>query len=343
MGDRDYWPTAGWRAAGPETLGMRADKLAELEPLLRSRLRGAQSAVVVRRGYVVFEWNRDGRSPGDAHNVASVTKSVVSALVGIALDAGWLRSLDQTVLEFFPEYVPGPGGEHKRSLTLRHLLTMTAAVGWQTGAWGYEPLDRLRRQRDWVRFILDLVGNGPPGKFQYSAVCPHLLSAILTRTTGKSARELANEMLFRPLGMREIPDRAMTSFGRDDVFGTNVSGWTKDPSDITTGGWGLTLSTADMARFGFLYLNGGRWDGRQVVPAAWIDESTAPNPNDYGYYWWLRGAGRTFSYSAAGSGGNLICCVPEHDLVVAVAAKVVMKSPDPWLPVERSILPAIRD
>ena len=98
-----------------------------------------------------------------------------------------------------------------------------------------------------------------------------------------------------------------------------------------------------MARFGFLYLDHGEWEGRQIVPAAWIAESTAPNANDYGYYWWLRGSGRARSFSAAGSGGNLICCVPGLDLVVAIAAKVVMKSPDPWLPVERYILPAIAD
>jgi CubicO group peptidase (beta-lactamase class C family) len=344
MTRRDYWPTAGWRTAAPEAMGMRAEKLAELEPLLRSRLRGVKGMVVVRKGYVVFEWYRTGSGSEDAHNVASVTKSVMSALVGIALEAGHLRSVDQKVLELFPEYTTGPGDTRKRNLTIRHLLTMTAPVAWRTGAWGYEPLDRLRRQRDWVRYILDLLGrNGEPGRFQYSAVCPHLLSAVITRTTGMSAREFANERLFRPLGIKAIPDREMTSFGRDDVFGQNVSGWIKDPAGVTTGGWGLTMAPRDMARFGFLYLNGGKWDGRPIVPAEWIAESTAPNSNDYGYYWWLRGSGRTFSYSAAGSGGNLICCVPEQDLVVAIAAKVVLKSRDPWLPVEQCILPAIRD
>ena len=138
---------------------MRAEKLAELEALLRSRLRGVKSVVVVRKGYVVFEWYRAGCRSEDAHNVASVTKSVISALVGIALEAGYLRSVDQKVLEFFPEYTTGPGDTRKRNLTLRHLLTMTAPVAWRTGAWGYEPLDRLRRQRDWVRYILDLLGR----------------------------------------------------------------------------------------------------------------------------------------------------------------------------------------
>lgn len=338
---RDYWPTAGWRDASAEAVGMRAQKLAELEPLLRTRLRAVTGVVVVRNGYVVFEWYRPGSKPDDPQNVASVAKSVISALVGIAIGAGHLRGVDQKILDFFPEYEAGSSDASRRALTLRHLLTMTAPVGWQTGPWGMEPLDRLRRQRDWVRFSLDLLGRGSePGRFQYSAVCAHLVSAILTRATGTSAREYANERLFRPLGMAEIPDREMTSFTRDDVFGANVSGWIQDPSGITAGGWGLTMTPRDMARLGFLYLNRGSWDGRQVVPAAWVAESTASNANDYGYYWWLRGSGRDASYSAAGSGGNLIWCAPAYDLVVAIVAKVSLRSHDPWLPVEQCILPA---
>src|SRR5262245_49041728 len=106
-------------------MGMCAEKLAQLEMLLRSRLRGVRGVVVVRKGYVVFEWYRAGCGSEDARDVASVTKSVISALVGIALAAGYLRSVDQKVLEFFPEYVPDPGDTRKRNLTVRHLLTMT--------------------------------------------------------------------------------------------------------------------------------------------------------------------------------------------------------------------------
>ena len=339
---RDYWPTAGWRTAEPGLFGLRAEKLAELEALLRTRLRGVTGMVVVRSGYVVFEWYRRGFGPGDPQNVASVAKSVMSALVGIAIDAGALRGVDETVLDFFPGYEADASDVRKRGLTLRHLLTMTAPIGWQTGPWGMEPLDRLRRQRDWVRFCLDLLGQGgEPGRFQYSAVCAHLASAILTRATGTSAREYANERLFRPLGMTEIPDREMTSFTRDDVFGANVAGWIEDPSGITAGGWGLTMTARDMARLGFLYLNHGSWDGRQIVPAAWVAESTAPNADNYGYYWWLRGSGRDATYSAAGSGGNLIWCDPTNDLVVAITAKVALQSHDPWLPVDQYVRPAI--
>ncbi len=320
---------------------MHAEKLGTLDTLLRSGRRHIRGMVVVRKGCIAFEWYGPGWGPEDTHNVASVTKSVISALVGIAIEAGSIRSVDQRVLEFFPEYLPGDGDPQKRTITLRHLITMTAPVAWKTGAWGYEPLNRLRRQPNWVQYGLDLLGrSGERGRFQYSSVCPHLISAILTRTTGLCARAFANERLFRPLGMKEIPDHDMTSFQLDDVFGKNVTGWIKDPGGITTGGWGLTITPRDMARFGFLYLNRGRWDGMQVIPDAWIEESTRQNANGYGYYWWLRGTDATFSYSAAGSGGNLICCVPGKDLVVAIASKVAMRTQDPWLPVEEYVIPA---
>jgi YD repeat-containing protein len=247
------------------------------------------------------------------------------------------------VLEFFPEYIPGANEIQKRAITLRHLLTMTAPFAW-THRLDYEPLDRLRRQRDWVTYILNLLGqNGQVGKFQYCTAGTHLLSAIITRTTGKCAREFANERLFQPLGMSEIPDHKIKSFHLDDVFGKNVTGWINDPNGNTIGGWGLTITPRDMARFGFLYLNRGMWDGKQIISETWMDESSALNSNGYGYLWWLREEGSAFTYAALGSGGNVICCIPGKDLVVTIASKIVSKPHDRWLLFEKCIIPAIRD
>ena len=341
---RDYWPTQEWRTAAPESLGVQPEKLAYIEDMIKSQYRNINGMVIVRKGYIVFERYYNGYGPLDTHNVASVTKSVTSALIGIAIDAGYIKSVDQKVLSFFPEYVAGADDIQKRTITIRHLLTMTAPFAWKTGGErGGEPLDRLRRQRDWVMYILNLLGrNGQPGRFQYCTAGAHLLSAIITRTTGLCAREFANERLFRPLGMREIPDHDMKSFGIDDVFGKNVTGWTKDPNGNTTGGWGLTITPRDMARFGFLYLNRGVWDNTQIISDTWIDESTAPNSNKYGYLWWLREEGSTLIYSALGSGGNVICCIPGKDLVVAIASKIVRKPRDRWPLFEKCIIPAIR-
>ena len=334
---RDYWPTQEWQTAEPESVGMRPDKLLELDKALRSQYRSIDGMVVVRNGYTVFERYNNGFGPGDTHTVASVTKSFTSALIGIAIDAGYIKDIEQKVLDFFPEYSPSAG---ERTIRMRHLLTMTAPIAWKTGAKGYEPLDRLRRQRDWVMFILTLLGrNGQFGRFQYSSAASHLLSAIITRTTGMCACAFANERLFRPLGMGHIPEHDMKSFSLDNVFGKNVTGWIKDPQGNSTGGWGLCITPRDMARFGFLYVNRGMWDNKQIVSETWVNASTAPNAHGYGYQWWLQEA----AYAASGSGGNHIFCVPGKDLVVAIASKLASRPRDRWVLLNRCILPAITD
>ncbi len=339
MMQRDYWPTQEWRTAEPESVGMCLDKLLELDKALNAQYRSINGIVIARNGYIVFERYHDGFDADDTHPVASVTKSFTSALIGIAIDAGYIRGVDQIVLDFFPEYIPGASDIQKRAISIRHLLTMTAPFAWKTGK-GREPLDRLRRQRNWVKFILDMLGrNGQLGKFQYSSAASHLLSAIITRATGMCAREFANERLFRPLGMKPIPDHDMKSFLADNVFGENATGWIKDPQGNSIGGWGLCITPRDMARFGFLYLNLGTWDNNQIVSETWVNESTAPNSNGYGYQWWLKET----AYSASGYGGNHIFCVPGNDLVVAIASKLAGRSRDRWLLLNEYVLPAIKD
>lgn len=342
---RDNWPSPEWQKAEPAAAGMDAGKLAELDDLIAAQYSHITGIAVVRKGYLVHEYYPNGCGPQDARHVASVTKSVISALVGIAIDAGYLQSVDQKVLDFFPEYTAQSGDFIKQAVTIRHLLTMTAPFAWKnSGRREAEPLDRLRRQRDWVPYILDLMGrNGTIGEFQYSTASTHLLSALLTRATGMCARAFANERLFRPLGMREIPEQRMISFLPDQVFGDHLSGWIADPAGNTVGGWGLTLTPRDMARFGFLYLNHGAWNGQQVISEAWVEASTAPNPAHYGYLWWLGEEGGMRTFAALGSGGNLIYCLPEKDLVVAAGAKIVRKPRDRRLLFDKCILPALLD
>lgn len=347
---RDYWPTKGWQTADPEDVGMDKDRLKDLETMIKSQYSNINGIAVVRKGYMVFERYYNGCGPLDAHHVASVTKSVISALVDIAIDAGYIKSIDQKVLDFFPEYVPDAGDIQKRTVTIRHLITMTAPFPFsckEGNKRAHEPLDRLRRQRNWVMYILRLMGQrGQMGRVQYYTAGTHLLLAIITRSTGMCAREFANERLFSPLGMREIPDHEMKSFGLDDVFGKNLKGWIKDPNGINTGGWGLTLTPRDMARLGFLYLNGGSWDGKQVISKEWIGESTNKSValdsegngwSGYGYLWWLREEGGTFAYSALGDGGNVICCIPEKELVIAIASKIISNAKDRWPLIEKCI------
>ncbi|PZD96040.1 6-aminohexanoate hydrolase [Paenibacillus sambharensis] len=338
---RDYWPTAKWEAADPASLGMDAERLAGIDPLIKADYSNINGIVVARHGYIAYESYYNGRSPEEPQHAASVTKSILSALIGIAIDAGHIESIDQKVLDFFPEYVPGAADRQKQDITIRHLLTMT--VPYPFDDWK-EPLDKMCMQTDWVKYVLDLLGRGGTiGAFKYATAGAHLLSAILTRSTGLSAREIANEHLFKPIGMKEVPDYGMEAFGFDDLFGHKVRGWVEDPSGISTGGWGLTLTARDMARLGLLYLSRGKWDNKQVISETWIDESTAMNPFNYGYLWWLREEDGIYTYSALGDGGNVLCCVPGHDMVIAITSDFIANSRDRWPLIKEHIFEAVMD
>ncbi|PHD28166.1 serine hydrolase domain-containing protein [Bacillus wiedmannii] len=307
----------------------------KLDQIIQEEYENMNGMLVVRKGNVIFEKYYNGHGLDDALHVASVTKTIISALIGICIDKGYIKSADQKVIEFFPEY-----NVHSSEITVRHLLTMTAPhpfVDWQ------EPLEELCTQQDWIQYTLNRIGNGGEiGNFKYSSAGAHILSAIITNATGKNAREFANKYLFQPLGMREISNYNMKAFGFDDLFGKDVKGWVHDPNGISTGGWGLTLTVRDMAKFGQMYLNEGIHNGKQILSKSWIKESTEMNQNQYGYSWWLREEGGIFSYCAMGDGGNVICCIPERELVVVIASEIIPNAGDRWELIVKYILPCIR-
>ena len=305
------------------------EKQQKLENIMDREYRNINGIIVVKDDTVIFEKYYNGFGLEDSHNVASVTKSVISALIGIAIDKGLLKSIDEKVLDFFPGYICKPHDLLKRTLTIRHLLTMTAPTALKSASSGNEALDRLRRQRNWVNFILDQLGKGvKPGNFYYSTSNIHLLSAIITRVTGMSAREFANKNLFHPLEIKTIKDSRMDSFSLDDVFGDNVSGWIHDPQGISTGGWGLTLSPRDMARFGSLYLNQGMWGEEKIISSKWIRDSIEAHSDNYGYLWWIIKEQNLEIHAALGTGGNGIWCIPEKNMIVTVVADLVRRPPD---------------
>ncbi|MFY4673266.1 serine hydrolase domain-containing protein [Bacillus anthracis] len=307
----------------------------KLNQIIKEEYKNMNGMLVVQKGNIIFEKYYNDYGPNDTFHVASVTKTIISALIGICIDKGYIKSVDQRVIEFFPEY-----NCNSSEITVRHLLTMTAPypfVDWQ------EPSEELCTQQDWIQYTLDRIGKGGNiGAFKYSSAGAHVLSAIITSVTGKSAREFANEQLFQPLGMREIPNYNMKAFGFDDLFGKDVKGWVHDPNGISTGGWGLTLTVKDMAKFGQMYLNEGIHNGKQILSKSWIKESTTMNQNQYGYLWWLREEDGIFSYCAMGDGGNMICCIPEKELVVVIASEAMPNARDRWELIVKYILPCIR-
>jgi CubicO group peptidase (beta-lactamase class C family) len=323
-----------------------ADRWDFIDRTIRAEYANIDGIAIARDGIVVREEYFNGTKPADRKHVASVTKSVISALVGIAIGEGKIGSVDQPVADFFPEYDWSSARKEKRDVTIRNLLAMTAPypfADWQ------ERLDALCMHTDWTRYVLDLLGEGGGSGFKYSSGSAHLLSALITRTTGLSAREYANGRLFAPLGIMPIEDREMQGYGFDDLFGSKVAGWVKDPSGISTGGWGLTLSAREMAAFGSLYANRGEWEGKKILDGAWIDESTSTQSRatvngteyGYGYLWWLRDSGSDRSFFASGDGGNVIWCMPEKKAAIAILSHFMPDSRDRIGLIEKTILPAL--
>ncbi|MBN1429331.1 MAG: serine hydrolase [Anaerolineae bacterium] len=338
---KHYWPSQTWQTVDPVSVGVDPELPAMLGREIEARFSSINGLLVVKNGRIVVERYYNGFDETDVHLVFSVTKSFTSALIGIAIDKGYIESVEQHVLDFFPEITISD--VLKRQLTIKHLLTMTSGFLWRTGARAFEPmLDRMRRTENWVAFILDLpIRERIVGRFQYNSTSSHLLSAIITRATGRCAREFANEYLFRLIGIDEVPAVAQETFDQADVFRNESGGWPSDPQGHSLGGWGLALKPRDMARFGLLYLNDGKWGNRQVVSTQWIAESITPHTPGYGYQWWLRDVRGTLVYSAVGRGGHHIFCVPEKDLVVAIASQPGGRWRDRWPLVEDLIIPAV--
>jgi CubicO group peptidase (beta-lactamase class C family) len=269
-----------------------------------------------------------GRTAAETANVASVTKSVVSTLVGIALAEGELDGLDQTLRELLPDYARVMSSE-TAGITLRQLLTMTAGL----------PPDGLDGRadpsvggRDWVRSILTKGTVQPPGQsFAYSSAGSHLLAAIVVEATGQPLLEYAREKLFDPLGIvtRPAVQPLVSSDEGHQDYDRAAFAWPIDPQGINVGFTLLKLTAPDMAKLGSLFVDDGRWNGRQLVPAQWVHEATSPlvptgdGPGDhYGYQWWTMSAAGHPAFAAFGFGGQIIEVVPDLRLVVTASTVI---------------------
>lgn len=327
-----------WEKVSAESVGMNAEKLKELDNALDFQLGILMGITVLRKGRNVFEKYFQGAGPDTSIDITSVTQCIMSTLIGIAIDKGYIKSVQDKVIDYFPKTTVKGSDVLRNSLTLENLLTMTTSYAWKKK----EPRDRLRKQKDWAEFILSMVGlKGKDGEFSYNLSTGHLLSVILTKATGVSAREFANEHLFKPLGMREIPDQTMDSYSKDAIFGKHIKDWIKDPQGYNTGGWGLTLTLRDMARYGQLYLNKGKWGDKQIISKEWIESSITQKTEDFGYMWWLREDNDILTYLGAGIGGTYIYCIPEKEIVVAIASQMSNMIIDRWEIIEEYVLPAI--
>lgn len=283
---------------GPEAFNAAFERGAELPSLT--------SLIISLDGEIAGERYYRGMRPTRQVNIKSAAKSVLSALVGIAIAEGHLESLDQPLFELLPSHFPEGASELHRRITLRHLLTMTA--GLQTTS--FRNYGSWVASRDWVRSAIDRpMVDRPGGRMIYSTGNSHLVSAILTRATGMSTRAFAQRHLFEPLGI------------------TSPS-WDRDPQGYYLGGNNMALTPRDLLKFGQMYLAGGSAQARRILRESWIQESWRPyrrsrwNGYGYGYFWWHRRSGSFDVHFAWGYGGQYLFVVPELELVVVATSRL---------------------
>jgi len=320
----------GWPTGAPAEFGMDASRLRALTDAIRAHPEFNIHALLVERsGHLVYEEYFSGQDQkwGEPlgqvvftretkHDVRSVTKSVVSALVGLALQSGAIWSLDVPILDFFPEY-----GElvtpEKRRITVRHALTMTSGLDWEEVNVPYsDPKNdevAMNLSADPIRYVLSRpVVTAPGTKWRYNGGTTQLLATIVQRATKQPLAQFARSMLFAPLGINDVE-------------------WAGDLAGVPSGASGLRLRPRDLAKFGSLYLHRGRWNGRQVLSRSWVAESTKKrvsvsipglDGDGYGYLWWHAcfptPSGTTEVRAALGNGEQRVFVIPAEQAVVTV-------------------------
>jgi CubicO group peptidase (beta-lactamase class C family) len=362
------WPTRGWSGASPADEGIDVSVLDAFDRELASGAHGyVDGMLVIRHGRVVYEKSYDhGRDydrlfasraamkdsrpgiynyydpgwhpwyqKGPLHTLQSVSKSVTSALVGIAIGSNRIPDVGVEIRPYFVGFRFAT--EHRwRAVTLRHLLTMTSGIQWDESTVSYtDPANscaRMESSQDWVQFVLDQPMASDPGtEFVYDSGVTELLAEILVKATGKDPEAYAAEHLFRPLGIGNWY-------------------WKKTPAGLSDAEGGLYLTARDLAKIGYLYLNDGVWEGERILPEGWVQESTAPSVNPsgeesgsrYGYQWWLtpyEGSARSYAPTCRGYGGQYLFVVPEYDVVAVFTGWNIYDEPplDAQMALERVI------
>ena len=328
--ERSYWPTAGWLSATPESKEIDLQKLntahefAENDELMRALL-------VAKDGYLVDEQYYGEGGPEASTNLWSVTKSVASAVFGIAKEEGAFSSTDQLLAELLPAY------PQFNDITLHHALTHTTGLEWNEEGRGWV---EWIFSDDWVAHALNRGQNHSAGKnFYYSSGNSQFLTTLIYYRTGKTPGMLAKEKLFDPMGIAFNPLSEPQDYSTWNDYKIPLpQSWQQSPKGIETGGFGLFLTARDMAKIGYLYLNRGRWEDSYIINPDWIVTSLKDHETNiygrysYGYHWWLTKIDGEAAFLASGFGGQIIGVVPGLDLVVVLK----YEAEDPRHPVSGS-------
>lgn len=326
---------------------MEKEKQLELEQRIAQEYDNMAGIVLMKDNNMVYEKYFNGCDENSFIHVYSVSKSVLSILFGIAIDLKLIQSVDQLVLEFFPNYKVKKHEHTLQNITIKDVLSMSAPYSYKDN-----PLTYIRyfMSKDWAKFALDrLGGNGTIGEFRYTPLIgPDILSAILVQATGQSVLAFAKQYLFDPLGIIVEKSIILKNAKGQMEFNkaTNISGWVEDSCGLQSGGWGLTLRLKDMAKIAQLFLQGGVWNQHQVVSSSWIKECTKEHNRyqemnlAYGYLWWILD---DQSYAAMGDGGNIIYYNTKKNLIVCSSSLFVKDAKDRIALIKDFIEPILED
>lgn len=315
-GQQVYFPGENWRSSTPSQQGLDEGKLNAFIQQLRNGnlIRPVSSFTIIKNGYLVVN-ETFGRYDGkEEHTLQSVTKSVASTLIGVAIQQGLIADLDQTVLSFFPEYQQFEHmNKDKQAMNLRHALTMRTGQAWT----GESHLGALNRYKgDKMKYVLDYEMETAPGKkWYYNSGIAILLGGLIQNVSKMNTKDFAQKHLFEPLGIQS----ARWSWGHKGIPHT---------------GGGLFLNPEDMARVGYLYLRNGKWNNQQILPEWWVEQATKRHVDrtqsiagvsriGYGFMWWLLPFDKNDQnwqtpdiYMAYGHWGQFIFVIPKYDMVI---------------------------
>ena len=302
-----------WETASPASVGMNKGML-DSAFIVASEKEYIDALLVIKDGKIVGEEYYNGFTKDHPHNIMSVSKSMLSAIAGVALEKGYMDGLDSKMLDYFPGYIYEGMDPRKYDITIRHLLNMRMGIE-QESADNYGVYRELYNSDNWIKKTIEYPLIFDPGeRMRYNTFITHILSGIITEATGMSTLEFAYNNLFKPMGI-------------------DIDTWEQDPQGIYFGGNSMHITPREMAAFGYLYLNNGMLNGKQIISRDWILFSRSPStdlahPNEWGgmknynyaYLWWLGQFNNYDCFMATGYGGQFIFVFPVPDLVVVTTA-----------------------
>lgn len=331
----EYFPTTEWKYCSPEQVGANSKLLTEAHTYIANQDFATEGYLIIKDGYIIAEDYFGNFTSGSKHASYSIAKSFTSTVIGIAIDKGYINGVDDNISEYYLELKSDTVQQWKKDLKISHLLTMTSGINWIEEGVLTNDIFQMSTSADYVEYVLNKsILNEPGTNWSYNSGESMLLSGIINLTTNKSMFEFAEENLLNPIGIKELE-------------------WNSDSENHTIAGWGINATMNDFARFGYLYLNNGNWDGNQIISEDWISKSITPFRTEtpfYGYLWWL--SEDTFfgstvdlpndTFMAIGAFGQYLVIVPSENLII-VRVGQDLYTENSWKPEEfiRLVLNAI--